>query len=190
MYVEPHHSIEELQQLQKGRAKPAMVLKFQALILAKRGKTAPQVAEAVARSRRTVQQWVGDYNRAGLDGLADGRGGNHRHLSVEQEQQFCAHLDAEAADPRRGMRHAQEVGAFIEQQFGVTYALSGLYQLLHRLGYEWLMPRPRHEKNDPAAIEAFKKKRPNLWRKPPPSIPASGSSSGSKTRPASASRAR
>jgi len=39
----------------------------------------------------------------------------------------------------------------------VRYALSGLYGLLHRLGYSWLVPRPRHPKADPAAQAAFKK---------------------------------
>ena len=45
----------------------------------------------------------------------------------------------------------------IEQRFGKVYSLAGVYKLLHRLGYNDLMPRPRHPDTDPAALGAFKK---------------------------------
>lgn len=50
-------------------------------------------------------------------------------------------------------------------EFGVAYSLNGVYDLLHRLGFSCLSPRPRHEKNDPAAMEAFKERAPLLSRK-------------------------
>ena len=49
---------------------------------------------------------------------------------------------------------------WIEKQFGTIYSLTGAYDLLHRLGYSWLMPRPRHAKASKEAQEEFKKKRP------------------------------
>jgi transposase len=189
MHVTAHQSIEQLQDLQDRATKPAMVLKLRAIILARRGWIAGDIAEAVGKSQRTIQQWVGDYNRQGLDGLKDRRGGNHRHLTDAQEQQLREHLDAQANDPQGGVRHAGALIPQIEQMFGVTYSLSGLYDLLHRLGYRWLMPRPRHEKNDPATVDAFKKTPRRLWSRSPRLTRANGSRSGSRTRPASASRA-
>jgi len=189
MHVVTHHRLDQLQQLERDAAKPAMVLKCRALILARQGWTAPQIAAAVGKGRRTVQQWVGDYNRHGLEGLRDRRGGNHRHLTEEQEQQLQDHLDAAAEDPHRGVRHATELLDYLESRFGVTYSVSGLYELLHRLGYEWLMPRPRHEKNDPAVVEAFKKTPPRSSSRSPASTPASASRSGSRTKRVSASKA-
>ena len=88
-------------------------------------------------------------------GLSDRRGGNHRYLNTQQEQQLKDRLDTAAEDPNGGVRHVAELAPWIEEHFGVTYSLSGLYDLLHRLGYEWLVPRPRHIKNDPVVIEAF-----------------------------------
>ena len=190
MHVAGHHSIEQLQHLQNQADRPAMVLKLRAIILACEGWTAWRIAEAVGKSPRTIQQWVGDYNCQGLDGLQDRRGGNHRYLDAAQEQQLREHLDTLAADPHAGVRHAADLLPYIEQHFGVTYQLSGLYELLHRLGYEWLMPRPRHEKNDPAKVDAFKKTPPRSWSRSPRSIPTSGSKSGSRMKPASANRAR
>ncbi len=157
MHLVNHHTAEALDRLMKSADRPLMVLKLRAMALAKQGWIARQIAQAVGKSVRTIQQWVGDYNREGLAGLKDQRGGNHRYLSAQQEAQLSAHLDAKANDPADGVRHAAELIPFIQEHFGVTYALSGLYDLLDRLGYEWLSPRPRHPKNDPAVVEAFKK---------------------------------
>ena len=111
----------------------------------------------MGKGRRTIQQWVGDYNRDALDGLADGRGGNHRYLDEAQEKTLCDYLDRVSEDPEDGPRHAAELVPWIEEHFDVAYSLNGLYDLLHRLGYAWLMPRPRHPKHAPAAQAAFKK---------------------------------
>ncbi len=46
----------------------------------------------------------------------------------------------------------------IQRHFGQLYALNGLYDLLHRLGYNDLMPRTTHPDTDPAVLESFKKK--------------------------------
>ena len=190
MHVQTHHSIEQLESLAAGERDAPRHLKLRALILARRGWTAPRIAEALGKSPRTIQQWVGDYNRAQLDGLTDRRGGNHRYLTDDQETELAAYLDETGADPERGVRHAAELIPWIEQQFGKLYTLKGLYDLLHRLGYAWLMPRPRHPGADAEAQDAFKKRSPRISNTSPMNIPTNASRSGSRTKPASASRAR
>ena len=37
------------------------------------------------------------------------------------------------------------------------HTLGGIYDVLRRLGYSGLVPRPRHRKNDPAAMERFER---------------------------------
>ena len=189
MHVVTHHTVEQFQQLQRKADRPSMVLKFQAIVLARNDWMAREIAEALGKSTRTIQQWVGDYNRQGLEGLADRRGGNHRYLNAQQEQQLKDRLDAAAEDPNDGVRHVAELAPWIEEHFGVSYSPSGLYDLLHRLGYEWLVPRPRHIKNDPAVIEAFKKTPLRWWHKSKPNTLTVRSRCGSKTKPALVSRA-
>jgi hypothetical protein len=64
----------------------------------------------------------------------------------------------------------------IERRFGKAYSLAGVYKLLHRLGYNDLMPRPRHPGTDPAALEAFKKRNcPHAWLTSAPSTRTSAS---------------
>ena len=155
MRVVTHHTVEQLQHLQRKADRPSMVLKLRAIALARKCWIAPDIADALGKSTRTIQQWADDYNTQGLEGLRDRRGGNHRYLNAQQEQQLKDRIDAAAEDPNDGVRHVAELAPWIEEHFGVTYSLSGLYDLLHRLGYEWLVPRPRHIKNDPEMIEAF-----------------------------------
>ncbi len=190
MHVVEHHSLEELQRLIRRQKDARLLLRLQVVRLARQGQTAPQISQLLSVSRRQLQHWVRQYNLQGLDGLADRRrGGNQRRLSDAQEQQIQDHLDQQAADPQAGLRRAEDLPAWIQRQFGVLYSLPGLYNLLHRLGYSCLMPRPRHHKADPAAREAFKKKPWSRSSRSPGSIRESRSRSGSRTRPASASKA-
>lgn len=157
MEVIAHHSIDELEQLAAQEKHASRHLRLRAVILAKRGWGAVPIGEALGKSPRTIQNWVRVYTRDAADGLADARSGNNRYLTEEQEQPLCEHLDRLGDDPEDGVRHAADLMPWIEEHFGKVYSLSGLYELLHRLGYSWLMPRPRHPKHDPEAQAAFKK---------------------------------
>ena len=189
MYVISHHSVHELQRLRRG-AQGGLRDRIQMVVLAMQGQAAPDIATALSSSRRTVQGWVYRYNAQGLDGLVDHRGGNHRHLTRAQEKKICEHIDRAAADPEGGIRRGQDLRQWIQEQFGVLYTLTGVYELLHRLGYSCLMPRPRHAQSNPKAQGAFKKKPAPKWIRSPEPTRASGSKSGSRTKRDSASKAR
>ena len=118
-----------------------------------------QIAATVARSRQFVDQWVGRYRTGGLDALVPKRQpGAARRLSAAQEAELCAMLEAGPA-PDEGIAayNGPILRQRIEERFGTVYSLAGVYKLLHRLGYNDLMPRPRHPDTDPAALAAFKK---------------------------------
>ena len=52
---------------------------------------------------------------------------------------------------------AQAVRDWIEEQFGVVYAVGSLYTLLPRLGLRRKVPRPRHPQAAPQAQATWKK---------------------------------
>ena len=56
----------------------------------------------------------------------------------------------------------KDVVRILQKEFGVKYSLGGAYDLLARLGYSCLTPRPVHEKSDPAAMADFKARAPFL----------------------------
>ena len=64
MHVVEHHAIDELRSLARMESDPKMVLRLDAIALAKSGKTAPQVAAEVGYSRRGVQSWIHWYPAA------------------------------------------------------------------------------------------------------------------------------
>jgi transposase len=137
-----------------------------------------QIAATVGRSRQFVDQWVGRYRKGGVDALAPKRQpGAARRLSVDQEAQLCEMLEA-GPPPEEGLAayNGPILRERIEQRFGKVYSLNGVYKLLHRLGYNDLMPRPRHPDTDPAALAAFKKKScPSVWLSSRTPTPASAS---------------
>jgi putative transposase len=119
-----------------------------------------QIAAAVGRSRQFVDEWVGRYRSGGIEALTPKpQPGAPRRLSPQQEAQLCAMLEA-GPPPEEGIAayNGPILREKIQQRFGKVYSLNGVYKLLHRLGYNDLMPRPRHPDTDPAALEAFKKK--------------------------------
>jgi transposase len=160
MHIVSHDSLSDLQRVARRERDARRRIRLQIIVLAMQNRTAPQIAQALGVSRRSLQDWVGRYNNQGLAGLEDHRGGNHRHLKTDQEREVAAYLDRTAADPRDGVRRGEDLRRWIEKQFGTIYSLTGAYDLLHRLGYSWLMPRPRHAKASKEIQEEFKKKHP------------------------------
>ena len=113
---------------------------------------------ALLRSRGFVQRWAYAYRDLGIAGLKDKpRGGRKPRLSAEAEAALKARIEA-GPRPEDGVctLRGKDIQRIIEVDHGEKYSLNGVYDLLHRLGYSCLAPRPRHEKQDPAAQEKFK----------------------------------
>jgi len=52
------------------------------------------------------------------------------------------------------------VAEHVRRRFGVEYRTVSMYDILHRLGFSWRKPRPKHPKSaSESAKRAFKKKR-------------------------------
>lgn len=121
----------------------------------------PQIASITGRSRQFVDAWVGRYRQGGIDQLKPiKQPGRQAYLSKRQQEELRRLLDqgpVEGVDGR-SVFFGQDIRALIERHFGKTYALSGVYELLKRMNYSWLCPRPRNPQGDPALQEAFKKR--------------------------------
>lgn len=131
--------------------------RYRAVLLAMDGLEGDEVATRVGRSPRFVDEWAGRYRKGGVDALQPKKQpGRPPKLSSEQERSLKARLDA---GPRDGdgvcTLRGRDVCRIIEREFGVVHTVGGIYDVLRRLGYSSLLPRPRHRKNDPEAARRF-----------------------------------
>lgn len=123
------------------------------------------IAQAVARSRKFVQEWVyryRDHGRAGL--LPRKQPGRPPKLPPAQHARLKQRLDAgpQPQDQNLATLRGSDIRHIVEVEFGVVYSRSGVYELLHRLDYCSLKPRPKHRKTDAAEQERFQSDSPLL----------------------------
>jgi transposase len=111
-----------------------------------------EIAERLGRPRSVIQRWFDLFRQGGLERLLHkGRGpGTPSRLPAEAaaalRQKLAAGTWRRAADAQR----------WLAETHGVVVGLAAVYKYLKRLGARLKVPRPCHEKHDPAAAEAFK----------------------------------
>ena len=165
-----------------------------ALALVVEGADRATAARSCGMDRQTLRDWVHRYNAEGLEGLHDRKApGPVPKLSAAQLAGLSALVDC-GPDPavhkvvrwrRRDLRDE------LKRRFGVELHERTVGKQLAKLGYRRLSVRPQHPEADPEAQEAFKKTSARRSSMPFRNVPrTSRSKSGSKTKPASASRAR
>src|SRR6516164_6504438 len=158
MHVENHQTLEELQRLTKPLAQKRIWLRHQAVVLAMQGQPAPAIARALGCSRRAVQAWVARYNRGGVAALQERpHTGRPSRLAEADVPRFRARLEA-GPTPEDGVCafRCPDLRRILQEEFGVTLRRQAVYDLLHRLGYSSLLPRPQHEQANPEVQEFFK----------------------------------
>jgi putative transposase len=184
MLVQARHveDVGELQRRVRGERNAKQRDRYRAVLLALQGEQTKSIMEKLGRSRGFVQSWVYVYRDHGLDAIRESpRSGKPPKLSVAQFAALREHLD-QGPDPSAGLSalRGPDVRRWLESQFGVTYSLSGAYELLHRLNYAPLRPRPHNPKQDAQAVEQWRRRAPLLSSKSENDILTGKSKSGSR----------
>ncbi|MFC1781646.1 transposase [Planctomycetota bacterium] len=173
MNLKDRYTKQELQTLYRTEKNARLARRIHAVYLAAKGLSCPQIMIITGAARRTIQQWVRKYNKQGIDGLKDKpRPGQPTKLPRKAELRFCKRIEA-APTKKDGVSvlNGPAIRRILEHEFGVLYSIQGLYDLLHRLGYSCLCPRPQHEKADPQLQEQLKKTSSKHWMKSNQPIP-------------------
>ena len=182
--------LDVLEELQRQERHAKQRDRYRTVWLALNGKTAPEIAAKLDRSRRFVQQWVYRYRDGGLAQLAEQpRSGAPTKLRRDDEAAFQIRIEA---GPGRGdgvcTLRGKDLQRILQEEFGAQYTLDGVYDLLHRLGYSCLKPRPRHRKNDVDRMREWQRSAPLLSGVSKRNTQISASKSGSRMKPGSANR--
>ncbi len=174
MNVKTHHTVKQLQKLYRTQKNARLARRIHGVYLAKKGLTCPEIMEITGSARRTIQQWVHQYNTGGIEALKDSpRPGQPTKLSRQRELAFCKRIEAGPTDKDgASVFNGAVIRQMLEKEFGASYSLWGTYHLLYRLGYSCLCPRPQHEKADPGLQEEFKKTLSRHWIRSNMNIPA------------------
>ena len=124
--TQQRHEINERRQQAQDRR---IYQRLSAVLWSDAGRTREEIAELSGVSTRQVGQWLRIFRNKGLDELCTlhyrGDPGRLRPAHVERLKQEIA---------KGGFHNADQVRAWIEEQFGVAYTASGAKDLLHRIG--------------------------------------------------------
>ena len=160
----PEDTAEALHAQYRAEPTAEVRTRLHALWRLRLGESPTAVAAVVGISRNTVQRWLRWYRAGGLAEVRSHRRGGHGSPCFLTEEQQ-ARLVEEAA--KGVFATAQAVRDWLEEQFGVVYAVGSLYTLLPRLGIRLKTPRPRHSNADPQVQAAWKKGRSRHgWPRP------------------------
>ncbi len=188
------HTAGELRELAVKSRDAAQTRRLLAIAMVLDGSSRADAARQAGMDRQTLRDWVHRYNKAGPDGLISRSApGRQAKLNPEQMQEL---RDLVIAGPDPAVHHVVrwrcvDLRDEVARRFNVTVGERAVGKWLRKLDLTRLQPRPYHPKKDPAAEEAFKKTSAHCWSKPCSARPrVRRSSSGFKTRPGSASRAR
>lgn len=126
-----------------------------------------QVMAMLSRSRGFVQRWAYAYRDHGLEAVAAKKPtGRKTILPKDQHEAFKQRiLDGPTQEDGVCTLRGVDAQRILEKEFGVSYALNGVYDLLHRLGLSVLVPRPEHRKSDPEAMAKWVEDAPLLSKK-------------------------
>jgi len=124
------------------------------------GKKCSEVSELFGDSLRVLQNWIKEFNKAGIDGLRDhNRPGRTPKLSSED----LARLNKDLRTLPRDLGYYQNLwdgkllSHHIKTCYGIELKVRQCQNLLHDLGFRRRKPRPLIAKADPEKQEAFKK---------------------------------
>lgn len=157
---------DQLQRLARKEKDAEQRDRYRAVLLAIEGRETKDIQAILDRSKNFVQRWSYTYRDRGVEAIRrTPHPGGKPKLPREEEAKLKARLEAgpiesDGVCTLRG----KDVKRILEHEFGQCYSLNGVYDLLHRVGYSCLKPRPRHEKNDPKKMEEFKASAPLLSR--------------------------
>ncbi len=149
------HDLDELTRRIRCERNAKQRDRYRAVWWALEGHSSYWIADKLDRGRASVQRWVYAYRDGGIDAVViRTQPGRPTKLPRAQEQAFKQRLEGGPtdADAGRCTLRGKDVVRILKREFAVAYSLDGAYDLLHRLGYSCLTPRPRHRKNDPQAM--------------------------------------
>ena len=124
--------------------------RVKAVIALSRGWSAVQVAEILLFDEKTSRHYFERYQQGGLPALLDD---NYPGAEPKLDEHQISELDGYLEE--HILPDAKSVVDHIHKRYGVYYSVSGVTDLLHRLGFSYKKPTHVPGKQDPVKQQAF-----------------------------------
>jgi transposase len=149
-YTLSKEKITELEKFHRSLRDKRQADRVKAVIALSKGWSAAQVAEILLFDEKTSRHYFERYQQDGLHALLDDHhSGAEPKLDIHQMNELEDYLEEHI------FTDAKSVIAYIYNQYKVRYSLSGVTDLLHRLGFSYKKPKHVPGKQDPAQQWAF-----------------------------------
>ena len=136
------------------------------------GASREDAAKIGGMDRQTLRDWVVRFNQQGPEGLSNLPSPGAPAKLGKRHRTFLARLVEEGPIPAvHGVVRwrACDLIMQLHEEFGISVSDDTIYRTLKDLGFSHVSVRPKACKQDPDAMEAFKKTLPIAWRKSAPS---------------------
>jgi len=144
--------ITELEKLHRNLRDKRQADRVKAVIALAKGWSAADVAEILLIDEKTSRHYFERYLQGGCAALKK----NH-HPGAEPKLNEHQMRALDTALQKQILPDAKAVIAHIQKHYGVRYSVSGVVDLLHRLGFSYKKPAHVPGKQDPARQQAFLK---------------------------------
>jgi transposase len=132
------------------------------------GASRTEAAKIGGMDRQTLRDWVLRFNDQGPDGLINIPSPGVPPKLDASHRAFLAKIAEEGPIPAiHGVVRwrACDLIMRLYEEFGISVSDDTIYRALKDLGFSHVSVRPKAYKQDPEAVEAFKKTSPHGWRK-------------------------
>jgi len=149
-YTLSKEKIAELEKIHRSLRDKRQADRLKAIIALSKGWSAAQVAEILLFDEKTSRHYFERYQKDGLEALlGDNYSGAEPKLNEHQMKELDNYLQEHI------FTEAKSVIAHIAKHYGLRYSVSGVTDLLHRLGFSYKKPAHVPGKQDPAQQQAF-----------------------------------
>lgn len=137
----------------------AFAYRINAILLLGTGWTQSEVSEALLLDEDTLRRLVHNYRENGIVALiSNSCKGSIPKISLKQQHLLSQHLEEHLYQAVR------DIINYVKTEFGVTYSVNGMNNLLHRMGFVFKKPKVVPGKADSEKQEAFLKEYDRIKR--------------------------
>lgn len=132
------------------------------------GASRADAAKIGGMDRQTLRDWVIRFNEQGPEGLINIPSPGVPPKLDDEHRAFLARIVDEGPIPAiHGVVRwrACDLIMRLHEEFGLSVSDDTIYRALRDLGFSHVSGRPKAYKQDPEAMDAFKKTLPHAWRK-------------------------